>query len=121
MPAFKSGTHLYPVDGAIHDVAVEDTAYAYREATWSQVIIAVDPDPAGASAIREWAIGYWEALHPYSAGGGYVGFLMDEDHARVKATYGPNYERLTHVKAAYDPENVFRSNQNIPPASAEGV
>jgi FAD/FMN-containing dehydrogenase len=120
MPTFKSGTHLYPVDGAVHDVAVEDTAYAYREATWSQVIIAVDPDPAGASAIREWAIGYWEALHPYSAGGGYVNFLMDEDHARVKATYGPNYERLTHVKAAYDPDNVFRINQNIPPASAEG-
>ena len=51
---------VYPVDGAAHDVAVKETAYAYRDATWSQVIIAVDPDPAGASAIREWAIGYWE-------------------------------------------------------------
>ena len=56
-------------------------------------------------------------MHPYSAGGGYVNFLMDEDHARVKATYGPNYERLRRVKAAYDPDNVFRINQNIPPAS----
>ena len=74
------------------------------------------PTRPGGSAIRDWTIGYWEALHPYSAGGGYVNFLMEEDQARVKATYGPNYERLAQVKAAYDPDNVFRINQNIPPA-----
>jgi FAD/FMN-containing dehydrogenase len=117
MPSWKSGSHLYPVDGAAQDVAVEDTAYAYRNATYSQVIIAVDPDPAGAGAIRDWAIGYWEALHPYSAGGAYVNFMMDEGQARVKATYGPNYERLTRVKAVYDPDNVFHVNQNIVPAA----
>ena len=117
MPTWKSGSHLYPVDGAAQDVAAEDTAYAYRNATFSQVIIAVDPDPAGAGAIRDWAIGYWEALHPYSAGGAYVNFMMDEGQARVKATYGPNYERLTRVKAAYDPDNVFHVNQNIVPAA----
>ena len=117
MPTWKSGSHLYPVDGAAQDVAAEDTAYAYRNAAFSQVIIAVDPDPAGAGAIRDWAIGYWEALHPYSAGGAYVNFMMDEGQARVKATYGPNYERLTRVKAAYDPDNVFHVNQNIVPAA----
>jgi FAD/FMN-containing dehydrogenase len=117
MPTWKSGSHIYSVDGAAQEVAVEDTAYAYRNATYSQVIIAVDPDPAGAGAIRDWAIGYWEALHPYSAGGAYVNFMMDEGQARVKATYGPNYDRLAGVKAAYDPDNVFRVNQNILPAA----
>ncbi len=117
MPTWKSGSHLYPVDGAAQDVRVEDTAYAYRNATWSQVIIAVDPDPAGAGAIRDWAIGYWEALHPYSAGGAYVNFMMEEGQARVKATYGPNYDRLARVKTAYDPDNVFHVNQNIVPAA----
>ena len=117
MPSWKCGSHIYPIDGAAHDVAVEDTAFAYRNAVWSQVMIAVDPDPAGAPAIRDWAIGYWEALHPYSAGGAYVNFMMEEGQARVKATYGPNYARLAQEKATYDPDNVFRVNQNIAPAA----
>jgi FAD/FMN-containing dehydrogenase len=96
---------------------VEDTAFAYRDATWSQVILGVDPDPAGAAPVRDWAIGYWEAIHPYSAGGAYVDFMMDEGQARVKATYGPNYARLAQIKAAYDPDNVFRVNQNIEPSA----
>jgi FAD binding domain-containing protein/berberine-like enzyme len=117
MPTFKSGSHIYPIDGAAHDVAVEDTAFAFRNAMYSQVIIAVDPDPAGAQALKDWAIGYWEAVHPYSAGGAYVNFMMDEGQARVKATYGPNYDRLARVKAQYDPDNAFHVNQNIQPAA----
>jgi FAD/FMN-containing dehydrogenase len=117
MPTWKSGSHIYPIDGAAHDVAAEDTAFAFRTATWSQVFIGVDADPAQAPTLRDWAIGYWEALHPYSAGGAYVNFMMDEGQARVKATYGVNYERLSQVKAAYDPDNVFRVNQNIAPAA----
>ena len=116
MPTWKSGSHIYPIDGAAHDVGSEDTPWAYRDTRWSQVIIGVDPDPASAPALRDWAIGYWEALHPYSAGGAYVNFMMDEGQARVKATYGGNYDRLTRAKATYDPENVFRVNQNIQPA-----
>jgi FAD/FMN-containing dehydrogenase len=115
MPTFKSGSHVYPIDGAVHDVAPEDTAFAFRDATWSQVFIGVDGDPAQAPALKEWTIGYWEALHPYAAGGAYVNFMMDEGQARVKATYAGNYARLAKVKAAYDPDNVFRVNQNIAP------
>ncbi len=117
MPSVKSGSHIYPIDGAANDVATEDTAFAFRDATWSQVFIGVDPDPSTADTLREWTIGYWEALHPYSAGGAYVNFMMDEGQARVKATYGPNHGRLAKVKAAYDPDNVFRVNQNILPAA----
>jgi FAD/FMN-containing dehydrogenase len=118
MPSWKSGSHVYPIDGAAHDVGPHDTPWAYRNTRWSQVIIGVDDDPARAPALRDWAVGYWEAVHPYSAGGAYVNFMMDEGQSRVEATYGDNYERLTTIKAEYDPENVFRVNQNIPPAAS---
>jgi len=116
MPSWKSGSHIYPIDGAAHDVAAGDTPWAYRDTRFAQVIIGVDPDPASAPALKDWAIGYWEALHPYSAGGAYVNFLMDEGDARVRATYGENYGRLARAKASYDPDNVFRINQNIRPS-----
>jgi hypothetical protein len=116
MPSWKCGSHLYPVDGAAHDVGNDETPFAYRDAQWSQVIVGVDSDPASAPVLREWAVGYWEAVHPYSAGGAYVNFMMDEGQERVQATYRGNYERLARAKATYDPHNVFRVNQNIAPA-----
>ena len=59
---------------------------------------------------------YWEELHPTSAGGAYVNFLMDEGQDRVTASYRGNYDRLAQVKRRYDPTNAFHVNQNIPPA-----
>jgi FAD/FMN-containing dehydrogenase len=56
-------------------------------------------------------------LHPYSAGGAYMNFMMDEGHERVKATYRDNYERLVAIKNEYDPTNLFRANQNIKPTA----
>ena len=58
---------------------------------------------------------YWDVMHPYSAGGAYVNMMMDEGEERVKAAYRDNYERLASVKAKYDPNNLFRVNQNIKP------
>ena len=116
MPSWKSGSHIYPIDGAAHDVANDATPWAYRDTRWAQVIIGVDTDPASAPALRDWTVGYWESLHEYSAGGAYVNFMMDEGQDRVKATYGDNYDRLARAKAVYDPENVFHVNQNIKPA-----
>ena len=66
--------------------------------------------------LKRWTADYWTATHPSSAGGAYVNFMMDEGQERVRATYGPNYRRLTEVKAEYDPKNVFHINQNIQPA-----
>ena len=60
---------------------------------------------------------YFDALHPHSAGGAYVNFMMDEGEDRVKASYRENYSRLAAVKARYDPANFFRVNQNIRPAA----
>jgi FAD/FMN-containing dehydrogenase len=116
MPTMKSTMHMYPIDGAAHDVASDDTAWSYRDARWGTVFAGVDPDPANVDAIRRWSIDYQEALHPYSAGGAYVNMMMDEGQERVRASYRGNYERLAQIKAQYDPDNVFRVNQNIEPA-----
>ncbi|MFZ0088741.1 MAG: FAD-binding oxidoreductase [Solirubrobacteraceae bacterium] len=118
LPSMHSTMHLYPIDGAVHDVAPDDTAFSYRDAQFAEVIFAVDPDPANAGILRDWCVGYWDATHPYSAGGAYVNFMMDEGQERVRATYRGNYDRLARVKARYDPDNAFRVNQNVRPERA---
>ncbi|MEZ4555685.1 MAG: BBE domain-containing protein [Caldilineaceae bacterium] len=59
----------------------------------------------------------WQALHPHSSGGAYVNFLMDEGEDPVRAAYGQNFDRLVELKNKYDPTNLFRRNQNIPPTA----
>jgi FAD/FMN-containing dehydrogenase len=117
MPTWKSAMHMYPCDGAAARVPNEATAWAYRDAKWVQVIVGVDPDPSAAPALREWAVGYSEAVNPYSMGGTYLNMIMDEGRERVRLSYRENYDRLARVKAQYDPDNVFRVNQNIAPAT----
>ncbi len=116
LPTGHSTMHLYPIDGAAARVPADATAFAYRSGGWAGVIVGVDPDPANKELISTWAKEYWEALHPTSAGGAYVNFMMDEGEDRVRAAYRDNYPRLARVKAAYDPGNVFHVNQNIKPA-----
>jgi hypothetical protein len=112
-------THLYPIDGAVHRVPKDATAWDTRDARWSMVVAGIDPDPAKAVGLTTWGRNYWKAVHPFNLGGGYVNFMMDDEaQGRVQASYGGNYERLTVVKAKYDPANLFRVNQNIPPATA---
>jgi FAD/FMN-containing dehydrogenase len=118
MPTWKCTMHLYPINGAAHDVGSADTAWSYRDATYGAVFAGVDPDPANVDAIRRWSVDYQEALHPYSAGGAYVNMMMDEGQERVRASYGDNYDRLAQIKAKYDPDNTFRVNQNIQPKTA---
>lgn len=90
--------HLYPINGAAGRIGQDETAWNYRDATWAR--------------------DYWQALHPLSAGGSYINFMMEEGEDRIKATYGDHYERLASIKAKYDPDNFFRVNQNITPAGA---
>lgn len=117
LPTLLSTMHLYPIDGAVHRVESRDTAFRFRDCLWSSVTIGIDPDAANNPRMISWAKEYWEALHPHSAGGAYVNFMMDEGQDRVRATYGENYERLVQVKTKYDPMNLFRRNQNIRPRS----
>ena len=115
-PSELSLMHLYPIDGAVHRLGKDETPWSCRDGTWSMVIAAIDPDPAKAAQLKQWGKAYWEAVNPFTMGGGYVNFMMgDEGDARIKATYGGNFERLVAVKRKYDPNNVFRVNQNIKP------
>jgi FAD/FMN-containing dehydrogenase len=98
-------------------VGNNDTAFDYRDANWAQVIVGFSHDPADAGLLRSWTVDYWEALHPYSLGGAYVNFMMDEGADRIKSTYRDNYDRLAKIKAKYDPTNFFHVNQNIPPST----
>ena len=115
LPSELSLMHLYPIDGAVQRVGQHETAWNQRQATWSMVICGIDSDPNKAEALATWARAYWQAVHPYTMGGAYINFMMEEGQARIKATYGDNYERLVVVKTKYDPTNLFRVNQNIRP------
>jgi FAD/FMN-containing dehydrogenase len=115
LPTLQSTMHLYPINGAASRVKKSATAWWHRDANWTEVIVGVDPDPAKKEEISAWAKEYWSALHPYSAGGAYINFMMDEGEERIRATYGGNYKRLAKIKKRYDPGNLFRVNQNIRP------
>ena len=117
LPTMHSTMHLYPINGAVHHVGTEETAFSFRDANFAEVIVGVDPDPANNERMIGWARDYWMALHPHSAGGGYVNMMMDEGSDQVQASYRDNYTRLAQVKAEVDPDNLFHVNQNIKPVS----
>ena len=115
MPAINSAVHLYPVNGAVHDVAPDATAWGHRDAKYACVLAGMWPDPADNEANIAWVKDYYAALAPYSLAGGYVNFASADDQARVRDNFGAGYERLMQVKRRYDPGNVFHLNQNIVP------
>jgi hypothetical protein len=117
LPTGHSTMHMYPIDGAASRVPEGATSFAYRNGGWAGIIAGVDPDPANADLISQWARDYWQELHPTSAGGAYINFMMNEGQDRIKAAYRGNYDRLAQVKNHYDPDNTFHINQNILPAS----
>ncbi len=116
-PSELSLMHLYPIDGAVMDVAGDATAWGARGARWSMVIAGIDPDPKKAPALKRWANDYWAAVHKHNAhGGAYINFMMDDEgETRLRAAFGGNYDRLAAVKRKYDPANLFRVNHNIRP------
>jgi FAD/FMN-containing dehydrogenase len=116
IPTGLSLTHLYPINGAVHRVGGADTAFRYRDCLVAGVTVGIDPDPKNQETITMWTKEYFDALHPYSAGGAYVNFMMEEGQERVRASFGENYDRLAAIKKQYDPTNFFRVNQNIRPA-----
>jgi FAD/FMN-containing dehydrogenase len=115
LPTMLSTVHLYPINGAVHRVGTSETAFSYRDANFAGVILGIDPDPTNNERMIGWARDYWMALHPYSAGGGYVNMMMDEGADSVQAAYRDNYSRLAQIKTRYDPRNLFHVNQNIKP------
>ncbi len=116
IPAPLSLGVLVHLGGAVADAAPDATAFGTRHAehafiaagTWEPA----DPEP---DRHRAWVRAAWEAIHPYSIGNYVNGQANDEDETRLREAYGDNLERLARIKAAYDPENLFRSNRNIAP------
>jgi FAD/FMN-containing dehydrogenase len=111
----NSTVHIYPINGACHRVPSEDTAFAYRDATFATVIAGMWPDAADNEANIKWVRDYYDAVAPLSEEGGYVNFMSGDDQDRIRANYKGNYDRLAEVKRKYDPDNLFHLNQNIRP------
>jgi FAD/FMN-containing dehydrogenase len=115
VPAVNSTVHIYPINGAVHDVPPDATAFGHRDANFAPVIAGMWPDPADNERNIAWVREYYAAIAPHSEPGGYVNFASADDQPRVAENYGENYARLREVKRRYDPGNLFRINQNIEP------
>ncbi|WP_457191824.1 FAD-binding oxidoreductase [Nocardioides sp. P5_E3] len=115
IPVVNSTMHIYPINGAAQRVAPDSTAFAYRDATFATVIAGMWPDPADNDANTAWVKDYYAATAPHSEEGGYVNFMAEDDQSRIRANYRGNYDRLAEIKRRYDPDNLFRHNQNIQP------
>ena len=119
MGAPLAQVHVHHMGGAVARVPAEATAFAHRSSAYAVNIVATWIDRADDDRYVGWARAFSDALQPHANGGVYVNFLGEEGEARVRAAYGDRtYARLRRVKAQYDPENVFRMNQNIAPATA---
>jgi Berberine and berberine like len=115
-PCLNSTMHLYAINGAAHRVGDEETAFGHRDKDFAAVIVGAWPEPTDNDANTAWVKNYYAAIHPHSGGdGGYVNFMSDDDAQRTEANFGCNYRRLQAVKTTWDPDNLFRFNQNIPP------
>ncbi|MEP7035251.1 MAG: FAD-binding oxidoreductase [Dermatophilaceae bacterium] len=121
VPTVNSTVHLYPINGACHDVAPDATAFGHRDAAYAAVIAGMWPDPADNQANTAWVKDYYTAIAPYSQEGGYINFASADDQLKVAANYGVNYPRLREVKRSYDPDNLFHLNQNIKPSQSRPV
>jgi UDP-N-acetylenolpyruvoylglucosamine reductase len=115
VPAVNSTMHIYPINGAVHKVKPDETAFAYRDANFATVIAGMWPDPLQNAANIRWVREYYDATAPHSEEGGYINFMAEDDQNRIKANYKGNYSRLVQVKKKYDPDNLFHMNQNIKP------
>jgi hypothetical protein len=111
-----TGFPIWQMGGAVSRVGENETAFNGRGAGHTFNLTASTEGPEGFDEEREWVRSFWDALEPHQTGSVYVNFLMSEGEDRVRDAYGAEkYERLKLLKRRYDPGNLFRLNQNIPP------
>lgn len=108
--------YLDPQGGAIGRVPVDATAYAGRRTAYGFHVIAGWMAPDEDASVIGWASGFAGVMAQHATGGVYVNLIADDEANRVPNAYGPNYRRLRDLKRAWDPDNMFRSNHNVPPA-----
>jgi FAD/FMN-containing dehydrogenase len=101
--------------GAINRVPADAMAYSQRDANFFMNVHARWNGPADDNKVIGWARGIFRDLAPFATGGVYVNFMPGDEPERIKAAYGPNYDRLVEIKRKYDPNNMFSLNQNIRP------
>jgi FAD/FMN-containing dehydrogenase len=116
VPSPQSAVLVEHLGGAVSRIGSGETAFADRDAPYSFLIVSVWPDATQSAQNMQWTDECWQAMQPFASGGVYVNYLGEEGPERVKAAYGRNYDRLVALKNTYDPTNLFRMNQNIPPA-----
>jgi FAD/FMN-containing dehydrogenase len=116
VPSPQSAVLVEHLGGAVSRVGNDETAFSDRDAPYSFLIVSVWPDAIQSTQNLQWTDECWQAMQPFASGGVYVNYLGEEGPKRVKAAYGRNYDRLVALKTRYDPTNLFRVNQNIPPA-----
>ncbi|MGZ8339433.1 MAG: FAD-binding oxidoreductase [Telluria sp.] len=117
LPSEQSEIFLGLLGGAANTRAAEETAYPHREALYAMNVHTRWMDPAEDATCLAWAREFFKAAAPHAAGGVYINFLNEDEVDRIAEAYGPNYRRLKEIKAKYDPDNLFRSNQNIRPGA----
>jgi hypothetical protein len=118
MPSALSGIGLQELCGAAARVAPDATAFPHRGHRWDFLILSQWEDPSDTDRNIAWTRATFDRMQPYLETGVYANNLGVEDTDRVASAYGPNHRRLARIKAAWDPDNLFRLNHNIAPASA---
>ena len=113
LPSAMSGVGLQQMHGVASRVAASATAFPHRAEQYDFLILSQWSDAADSDRNIEWTRRLFEAMGPHLEDAVYVNNLGDEGPGRVRAAYGPNYPRLVEVKRKYDPDNLFRANQNI--------
>jgi hypothetical protein len=118
MPSPHSGVGLQQMCGAASRVDPAATAFAHRARQYDLNILSQWTDPVDTPRNVAWTRAFFAAMEPFLERAVYANNLGDEGDDRVRAAYGANYDRLAALKAAYDPANLFRLNQNLKPAPA---
>ncbi len=104
--------------GAVAEVSHDTTAFGHRDAEYDLVIASMWSEEREQETHIEWAKAFWDAMKPYSTDSVYVNYLSEEGEDRVREAYGgDHYARLAELKRTFDPQNVFRNNQNILPTA----
>jgi len=117
VPAPNTHVVIEHLGGAVRRVRDDETAVDHRDALYNFLMVGMWVDAAQDAHVIGWVRTLWNALQPFSSGGLYVNYEADQDVGRVQAAYSPaKYAKLVAVKTQYDPTNLFRLNQNIPPA-----
>jgi hypothetical protein len=116
MPSPTSGVGLQRMHGAASRIAPSATAFPHRAEQYDFLILSQWTDATDSDRNVEWTRALFEAMRPHLEESVYVNNLGDEGPERVQAAYGENYPRLAALKGTYDPDNLFRANQNIDPS-----